>query len=210
VASAYQLIRKLPAAEMYGLSAQMRRAAVSIPSNIAEGHAGGRGARYRHHVRIALGSLAELDTHLEIAVRLGFLSPPERATAAAQLTRTRQLLHGLARSLEREKLDRGLPLLGRFELWGGGLLGRGELGFFDFRIEVFTWSLAPCDFVLPGIHVVVLAHICLHWIRTDSDAMFAIPRPNQVPDVRAPQVRPRTRTRIPHPRSRTPAAIQLY
>ena len=103
VASAYQLIRKLPAAEMYGLSAQMRRAAVSIPSNIAEGHAGGRGARYRHHVRIALGSLAELDTHLEIAVRLGFLSPPERATAAAQLTRTRQLLHGLARSLEREK-----------------------------------------------------------------------------------------------------------
>jgi hypothetical protein len=60
VATAYSLVGKLPVTETYGLSAQMRRAAVSIPSNIAEGHAGGPGARYRHHVRIALGSLADL------------------------------------------------------------------------------------------------------------------------------------------------------
>lgn len=99
VATAYGLIGQLPATETYGLSAQMRRAAVSIPSNVAQGHAGGPGARYRHHVRIALGSLGELDTQIELAVRLGFLSRKSVATAAAELVRTRQLLHGLARSL---------------------------------------------------------------------------------------------------------------
>ena len=72
VVSAYLVAGRLPATERFELAAQMRRAAVSIPSNIAEGHASGPGGRYRHHVRIALGSLAELDTQLELAVRLRF------------------------------------------------------------------------------------------------------------------------------------------
>ena len=60
--------------ERYGLASQMRRAAVSVPSNVAEGHAYGPGLRYRIHVRVALGSLAELATELEIAIRLSYVT----------------------------------------------------------------------------------------------------------------------------------------
>jgi four helix bundle protein len=56
----YGVAKQLPATERFELAAQMRRAAVSVPSNVAEGQATGPGGRYRHHVRIALGSWAEL------------------------------------------------------------------------------------------------------------------------------------------------------
>ena len=82
---------------------QMRKAAVSVPSNVAEGHASGPGGRYRHHVRIAIGSLAELDTQIELAVRLRFIEKDTLAAVTQQLTRTRQLLHGLARSIRRSQ-----------------------------------------------------------------------------------------------------------
>lgn len=74
VLTTYALVKKLPAAERFELGAQLRRAAISIPSNIAEGHACGPRRRYLNHVRIALGSLAELDTQIEIAGRLQLLS----------------------------------------------------------------------------------------------------------------------------------------
>jgi four helix bundle protein len=99
VAATYDIGSGLPGPEQFGLRAQMRHAAVSIPSNIAEGHAGGSGRRYRHFVRIALGSLAELDTQLEVALRLKYLDPQKVAELGLKLTRTRQLLHGLHRSL---------------------------------------------------------------------------------------------------------------
>ena len=102
VVTTYELAEKLPRSERFGLGAQIRRAAVSIPSNIAEGHAGGARQRYLNHVRIAVGSLAELDTQVDLAVRLAFLSAEDVACAAQQLTRTGQLLHGLARSLQGE------------------------------------------------------------------------------------------------------------
>jgi four helix bundle protein len=82
----------------------MRRAAVSIPSNVAEGHAGGKGRRYLHHVRIALGSLAELDTQLELAVRLRLIPDDGLTAIREQVARTRQLLNGLARSLRLKQL----------------------------------------------------------------------------------------------------------
>jgi len=103
VMSAYLVAGKLPTSQQYELAVQMRRAAVSIPSNIAEGHASGPGGRYRHHVRIAIGSLAELDTQLELALRLRFVQQEALATVTQQLTRTRQLLHGLARSQRRSQ-----------------------------------------------------------------------------------------------------------
>jgi four helix bundle protein len=101
VVTAHALAGKLPASQQYELAKQMRRAAVSIPSNVAEGHTSGPGGRYRHHVRIALGSLAELDTQVELAVRLQFLQQESLGTVMRELTRTRQLLHGLVRSLRR-------------------------------------------------------------------------------------------------------------
>ena len=69
----YGLAGRLPSTERFELSSQIRRAAVSIPANIAEGHAGGSVGRCIHHLRIALGSLGELQTDFEIALRLRFL-----------------------------------------------------------------------------------------------------------------------------------------
>lgn len=100
VSTTYALAAKLPSAERFELGAQLRRAAVSVPSNIAEGHGGAARQRYLNHVRIALGSLAELDTQLELARRLGYLTPDDLVPAEQQLARTGQLLHGLARSLQ--------------------------------------------------------------------------------------------------------------
>jgi len=71
---AYRVAMLLPRSEMFGLATQIRRASVSVPSNIAEGHQLPTAA-YRHHVSVALGSLAELDTQMELAVRVGLLSP---------------------------------------------------------------------------------------------------------------------------------------
>ena len=90
---------RLPPNEQFGLSAQIRRASVSIPSNIAEGQASGPGRRNLYHVRIALGSLAELETQLEIARRLRLISEEDVKDISAVLARTGQLLNGMARSL---------------------------------------------------------------------------------------------------------------
>jgi four helix bundle protein len=101
VLAAYEVARQLLSTERFELSAQIRRAAVSVPSNIAEGQASGPGARYRHHVRIAIGSLAELDTQLELAARLGLASAESCRAAAADVAQTGRLLHGLSRALWR-------------------------------------------------------------------------------------------------------------
>jgi four helix bundle protein len=99
VLTTYTLAKKLPAAERFELGAQLRRAAVSIPSNIAEGNACGPRRRYLNHLRIAIGSLAELDTQLEIAGRLELLPASDTVVAKQQLATTARLLHGLVRSL---------------------------------------------------------------------------------------------------------------
>ena len=73
----YEQTAALPDEERYGLSSQMRRAAVSIPSNIAEGHTRTSSKEFLHYLSIAQASLAELETQLEIAVRLNDLLPTE-------------------------------------------------------------------------------------------------------------------------------------
>lgn len=96
----YVATQKLPRSEEYGLSSQMRRAAVSIPSNLAEGKATG-GQRYRRHVKFALGSNAELQTQLELARRLRMLDDAvgnELQTLASEVGR---MLAGLFKALPR-------------------------------------------------------------------------------------------------------------
>lgn len=89
----YELTAGFPMEERYGLAQQMRRAAVSIPSNIAEG-AGRNGPKeFLHFIGIARGSLAELETQLQLAVMLGFASPDHAAVEL--LDRTGKLLTGL-------------------------------------------------------------------------------------------------------------------
>ena len=102
----YGLAKRFPATERFELSAQVRRSAVSVPSNIAEGQSYGSDGRYLHHIRIAQGSLGELETELEVAKRLGFISPTEYGEAEDLFRRTGQLLHGLARSVKRRRLQR--------------------------------------------------------------------------------------------------------
>jgi len=69
----YTITADFPRSEMFGLATQLRRAAISIPSNIAEGRAIG-GGRFLYHLRIALGSEAELETQIELSVRRSFIS----------------------------------------------------------------------------------------------------------------------------------------
>ena len=96
---AHRVADTFPVEQRYALGAQMRRSSTSIPSNIAEGHAQ-RGMRtYLRHVRIALGSHAELDTQLEVASRLKLIGQQQLDAIASELKRCRQLLHGLQRSL---------------------------------------------------------------------------------------------------------------
>jgi four helix bundle protein len=73
----YALTRSFPKEELYGLTSQMRRASVSIASNIAEGHARQSTGEYRQFLGIARGSNAELQTQMEIARSLGFGSPTQ-------------------------------------------------------------------------------------------------------------------------------------
>jgi four helix bundle protein len=68
----YRLTARFPKAELFCLTAQMRRAAVSIPSNIAEGRARNTSREFLHFLSISRGSLAELETQLELAIRLDY------------------------------------------------------------------------------------------------------------------------------------------
>jgi len=80
----YQVTRRLPREEMFGLTQQLRRAAVSVPSNIAEGHSRQSTGDYRHHLQMARGSAAEIQTQLLLAERLDLL-PPGTNTKAMDL-----------------------------------------------------------------------------------------------------------------------------
>src|SRR5712691_8631884 len=77
VEEVYRLTRDFPEHEVYGLTNQLRRAAVSIPSNIAEGQARRHLKEYLHFLSTAKGSLAEVQTQLEIAARLSYITPEQ-------------------------------------------------------------------------------------------------------------------------------------
>jgi four helix bundle protein len=127
---AYQLVKLLPTTERFELSSQIRRAAASIPANVSEGHCCGKDGRNLNHLAIALGSLGELETELEIARRLGFITPQQYREAERSFVRTGQLLNGLSRSVRRRRLERlgsRLSLLALLLLPGVFLVFRDRL-----------------------------------------------------------------------------------
>lgn len=99
VVETYRVTRAFPAEERFGLSAQLRRAAVAIPSNVAEGHNRLGGREFRRFVSIARGSVAEVETQIAVAVALGFVGDDEVAALPPQLDRLSKMLFGLYRRL---------------------------------------------------------------------------------------------------------------
>jgi four helix bundle protein len=101
----YKLTNLLPRSEIYGLSSQIRRAAVSIPANIAEGHGRRNLGEYLQHLSIANGSLKELETHLLIATRLNYFAANEVASALESCAEIGRMLSGLLQKLRQRKLE---------------------------------------------------------------------------------------------------------
>ncbi len=94
----YQVTSRMPDSEKFGLTAQMRRATVSIPSNIAEGHGRESRADYIRFLKIARGSLMELQTQMILTEQLQFVQIPHELREL--LAETDRVLQGLIRSLE--------------------------------------------------------------------------------------------------------------
>ena len=100
VKTAYRLVEVLPRKELFGLNAQIRRAAVSIPANIAEGFGRWHRKEYVHHLRIANGSLKELETHFLICENLNYLQHSGVETALGQTSEIGRMLFVLIQKLE--------------------------------------------------------------------------------------------------------------
>jgi four helix bundle protein len=96
----YGLVTRLPTDERFGLVQQLRRAAVSIPSNIAEGHARGATRDFTRFLSIARGSIAEVETQLELAVRLNLLEQAAVDSVASKCDKLGRILRGLRKSLD--------------------------------------------------------------------------------------------------------------
>lgn len=100
VATIYKTTSSFPKEEIYGLTSQIRRAAVSVPSNIAEGAARNHDNEFRQFLYIALGSSAELDTQLIIANRLGFVDDEKTQELMTELNSISRMLQGLIKSIK--------------------------------------------------------------------------------------------------------------
>jgi four helix bundle protein len=95
----YPATRAFPREELYGLVSQMRRAAVSVPSNIAEGHTRRTTGEFLQFLGQAQGSLAEVETLVLLAQELGLLAPEAAEDLLRLAAETNRVLHGLVRSL---------------------------------------------------------------------------------------------------------------
>jgi four helix bundle protein len=95
----YRLTENLPKHEMYSLTNQLRRAAISVPSNIAEGHGRNSLKDFNHFLGIALGSLCELETQFLLGARLKYFTEADLIELLKTSSETAKMLHGLKKSL---------------------------------------------------------------------------------------------------------------
>jgi four helix bundle protein len=98
----YKATRSFPREEMFGLTSQLRRAAVSIASNIVEGSARFSEAEYLHFLDTAYGSAREVEYQVGLAFRLGFFAEPSHQELSALSVETSKVLNGLLRSLRKQ------------------------------------------------------------------------------------------------------------
>ncbi len=95
----YQITNKFPASENFGLTHQIRKAAVSIPANIGEGQGRNSSKEFRQFLAISLGSVAELETHLIIAKEIEYMNSEELDPLLSLLDRIRKMIKGLSGSI---------------------------------------------------------------------------------------------------------------
>jgi four helix bundle protein len=103
VADVYRVTRKLPSDERFGLTSQLRRAAVSITCNIAEGYGRSTRGEYLNHLSIARGSLFEVEALCSVCLELSLLSTEDLASIEDHLTHARRMLGGLRTGLQKAK-----------------------------------------------------------------------------------------------------------
>ncbi|HAQ37288.1 MAG TPA: four helix bundle protein [Saprospiraceae bacterium] len=99
VTEIYKLTESYPKSELYGLTSQIRRSAVSIPSNIAEGDARSSTKEFSQFLSIALGSVSELETQLIVSNNLGFMRKTDLDVLIEQIITIRKMIVGLKKSL---------------------------------------------------------------------------------------------------------------
>jgi len=95
----YKIVSIFPSEEKYALTSQIRRSAVSVPSNIAEGHSRQHSSEFRQFIYIALGSLAELDTQLIIAEKLQYIHEEELVLITERIVELRKMLFTIGKKL---------------------------------------------------------------------------------------------------------------
>ena len=100
VTDIYRATGRFPIEERYGLSNQLRRAAVSVPSNIAEGQARFSSKEFHRFLSVARGSLVEIETQLQIAMNLGYMSQNEGTTLMDEAAELGRVLNGLLASIK--------------------------------------------------------------------------------------------------------------
>ena len=103
VVACYHASNAFPDHEIYGITSQLRRAAVSVPANIAEGRGRQHTAEFIQHLSIATGSLAELETHMELAQRLGYIDATILESVLARSKEVGRMLNALRNALRRKE-----------------------------------------------------------------------------------------------------------
>jgi len=99
VETVYRVTASFPTAEQWGLVSQMRRASISVPSNIAEGYGRQATGEYRHHISIGRGSLLELETQVLLSKRLGYLQAPDTDAILKEIEEISRMLATLVAKL---------------------------------------------------------------------------------------------------------------
>ncbi|MBM4273105.1 MAG: four helix bundle protein [Deltaproteobacteria bacterium] len=105
VTEIYYLTKNFPKEEMFGLVSQIRRAAGSIPSNIAEGHARASRKEFQYFLSNSRGSVAELETHLIISHNLGFIIAPDLNRLLVQVAEVGRIINGLLTALKNKAAE---------------------------------------------------------------------------------------------------------
>ena len=110
VTDIYKATDLFPKTELFGLASQLKRAAISVPSNIAEGQGRDSTKEFLYHLSVAYGSLMESETQIQIAVNLSYIDQPGADQLLAQCGEVGRMLNGLTRSLRTSLTDNKRPL----------------------------------------------------------------------------------------------------